>query len=297
MESLSLQPSEIVEKSGVQEQVEARSLNEATFAPEGYVERQGDYHQAEAIQSYLAIVLEDQPLTQSSNEGFQDQLRSISLNETPQPASINEPTTRLAGSLEQATPSSSSPLGMKYDGINEAVLPASVDGGNIKDSGSQEQVLPFGLDGARIKELGTSEQVMAPSNSELGWKLDGSNEEVLPASVDGGNIKDIGLQEQELQPAEAGAGWIKQDGITEQVLPKDPDPNPAMVGMTRLVDQVEKFFGGSAQELGFKVSDLSEEIQLKLQGLMEKKSEFETTLSNIVKGFESTQEDLIGNLK
>lgn len=45
------------------------------------------------------------------------------------------------------------------------------------------------------------------------------------------------------------------------------------------------------------LSDLSEERNLKLQILMEKRAQMESTLSNILKAFESTQRDLIANLK
>ncbi len=45
------------------------------------------------------------------------------------------------------------------------------------------------------------------------------------------------------------------------------------------------------------LSDLSEERSLKLQTLMEKRSQMESTLSNILKAFENTQRDLVANLK
>ena len=44
-------------------------------------------------------------------------------------------------------------------------------------------------------------------------------------------------------------------------------------------------------------SDLSEERSLKLQILMEKRAQMESTLSNILKAFENTQKDLVANLK
>ena len=49
----------------------------------------------------------------------------------------------------------------------------------------------------------------------------------------------------------------------------------------------------AADEIG----ELTEERQLKLQQLMEKKSQSENTLSNILKTFENTQSDLVSNLK
>jgi hypothetical protein len=45
------------------------------------------------------------------------------------------------------------------------------------------------------------------------------------------------------------------------------------------------------------MNDLSEERMLKLQSLMEKRAQFESTLSNIMKAFEKTQGDLVANLK
>lgn len=45
------------------------------------------------------------------------------------------------------------------------------------------------------------------------------------------------------------------------------------------------------------LGDLTSERQLELQQLMEKKTQIEQTLSNVLKGFENTQRDLVANLK
>jgi hypothetical protein len=45
------------------------------------------------------------------------------------------------------------------------------------------------------------------------------------------------------------------------------------------------------------MSDLSDEMNLKLQEYMEEKTQFESALSNILKAFENTQNTLVANLK
>ena len=59
--------------------------------------------------------------------------------------------------------------------------------------------------------------------------------------------------------------------------------------------EVARILAGSANS--GEVSDLTEQRQLQLQQMMDERSQVENTLSNILKAFENTQNDLVANIK
>jgi hypothetical protein len=79
--------------------------------------------------------------------------------------------------------------------------------------------------------------------------------------------------------------------------------NQGLVDIADRIDQLAEQWEGTCTSTELKhetmtgLSDLTSERQLQLQQLMEKKTQIEQTLSNVLKTFENTQQDLVANLK
>jgi hypothetical protein len=169
--------------------------------------------------------------------------------------------------------------------------PASVEGGNVTSNTESTGVLPIPIpnswEGFSDKTTG---EIQVPLRS--------------PASVEGGNAisgKWGGDSPVPLNPpasVEIGnAGRIEAIGASQLVnslglrLNIAFDTGNQIEG--RVGTNVEVYKNDNTDIPG----DLTSQTQLELQQLMEKKTQIESNLSNILKNFDQTQSDLVANLK
>jgi hypothetical protein len=92
--------------------------------------------------------------------------------------------------------------------------------------------------------------------------------------------------------AGSAAGAVQEAGINPEGKQRIPSPRAGVAEPAGDADP-NLTMAGQPPESG----DLTSERQLKLQQLMEKKTQIQQTLSNVEKKFDNTQEDLIANLK
>jgi hypothetical protein len=169
--------------------------------------------------------------------------------------------------------------------------PASVEGGNVTSNTERTGVLPIPIpnswEGFSDKTTG---EIQVPLRS--------------PASVEGGNAisgKWGGDSPVPLNPpasVEIGnAGRIEAIGASQLVnslglrLNIAFDTGNQIEG--RVGTNVEVYKNDNTDIPG----DLTSQTQLELQQLMEKKTQIESNISNILKNFDQTQSDLVANLK
>jgi hypothetical protein len=184
----------------------------------------------------------------------------------------------------------------KGDKINGEVAvplhaPASVEGGNAISNtekiGEIPTPIPSRWEGFSDKTTGESQVPLNPPASVEGgngisWKWGGDTPVPLnpPASVESGN-----------------AGTIEAIGASQLVNSLGLRLNIALDASNQIEGRVETIVAVSNNDNTDIPGDLTSQRQLEFQQLMEKKTQSESILTNILKNFDQTQRDLVANLK
>jgi hypothetical protein len=230
--------------------------------------------------------------------------------ETPLPAPAGESGYRKeqVGDIPMPLPSPVEEIGQKYSvagttEVAETPLPATA-----MESGFKEQVgvLPTPLPspaeeiGQKYSVAGTTEGAETPLPApagESGYRKEQVGDIPMPipspAEEIGNEISVKGMT----SDAETSLPGTATESTYKETVEDLPMPLPRPAGEVGRNEIESVVIDHMVTRVLDGLSDLTSEKQLKLQEMMEKKTQVETTLSNILKSFENTQRDLVANLK
>ena len=271
-----------------------RKLEDATLDPRASIEQSGDIRQAEDIQEGFTALVEN--AGEQAMTGVTAEIPSCdgsSKNEAL-PLDGNMRVERRfqweAGTGEDVDAIPTNPTDLQSGTEATSETPAC-------DGSSKHEALP--LDGdVRVErrfhwEAGPSKDVGATPSIQPDIQAEAGPETARSVAA----LRETGctLRALSAQPvAEELSASDKQKMETY---------NRSLVDVAEHIDQLagqweEAYLSPEInREVLTSLSDLTSERQLELQQLMEKKTQIEQTLSNVLKAFENTQRDLVANIK
>ena len=295
MDISEIQPQETFEARN--EGTEQQQLNDATLEPHAFLEQVGNFEQSEAIQGNYTILIENavreanlalQVTTGSSGgvSGTGGEQVGITPINLPREADLASGSGGVAGS------------GGEQVGITPINLPREADlasgSGGVAGSGvEQVGITPINL--PREANLASGGVTESGGDGVASGAVRGpGGDGVAISTVKGPGGDQVGEMPVPFPPPEDEIGleaYLKEPAGSGEI------PLPGITGEIRQVELENAAVDHMVTGFMDGLPDLTSYKQLELQQLMEKKTQIEATLSNILKSFNNTQSDLVANLK